>query len=105
AAPGLARAAERAPPGAGLSRDLARRSEQGGDAAARRAAMLRVNPLYVLRNHLAQRAIEAAQRGDASEIDRLLVLLRDPYTERPGFESYACPPAAGEPAVAVSCSS
>ncbi len=103
--PWLALFADRAPARAWLDRYLARLSEQGGDAAARRAAMLRVNPLYVLRNHLAQRAIEAAQRGDAPEIDRLLVLLRDPYTERPGFESYACPPAAGEPAVAVSCSS
>ncbi|MGA0583238.1 MAG: hypothetical protein ACO2ER_04945 [Castellaniella sp.] len=71
----------------------------------RRAAMNRANPVYVLRNHLAQRAIEAAQQGDASEIDRLLALLRDPYTERPGFDLYALPPAADEPAVPVSCSS
>ncbi len=88
-----------------LERYLARRAAQGGDAALRRAAMDRANPLYVLRNHLAQHAIEAAQRGDASEIDRLLTLLRDPYTERPGAESYARPPAADEPVVAVSCSS
>jgi uncharacterized protein YdiU (UPF0061 family) len=67
--------------------------------------MDRANPLYVLRNHLAQRAIEAAQRGDASEIDLLLGLLRDPYTERPGFESHARPPADDTPAVPVSCSS
>jgi len=88
-----------------LDRYLARRAMQGGDEAARRAGMDRVNPVYVLRNHLAQRAIEAAQQGDASEIDRLSNLLRDPYAERPGFEFYARPPAADAPAVAVSCSS
>lgn len=103
--PWLALFADPAPARAWLDRYLARRAGQGGDAAARRAAMDRANPLYVLRNHLAQRAIEAAQRGDASEIDLLLGLLRDPYTERPGFESHARPPADDTPAVPVSCSS
>ncbi|CDM24389.1 protein adenylyltransferase SelO [Castellaniella defragrans] len=103
--PWLALFADPAPARAWLDRYLARRAGQGGDAAARRAAMDRANPLYVLRNHLAQRAIEAAQRGDASEIDLLLGLLRDPYTERPGFESHAQPPADDTPAVPVSCSS
>ncbi|MFV0283925.1 MAG: protein adenylyltransferase SelO [Castellaniella sp.] len=94
-----------APARAWLDRYLVRRTGQGGDAPARRAAMLRANPLYVLRNHLAQRAIEAAQRHDATEIDHLLTVLRDPYTERPGFEFYARPPAADARAVPVSCSS
>jgi uncharacterized protein YdiU (UPF0061 family) len=88
-----------------LERYLARRAQSGPADEARRAAMQRANPLYVLRNHLAQQAIEAAQGGDASEIDRLMELLRDPWTERPGREAYARPPAADAPAVAVSCSS
>jgi uncharacterized protein YdiU (UPF0061 family) len=94
-----------APARAWLERYRARLALAGSDARARREAMNRVNPLYVLRNHLAQAAIEAAQQGDASEIDRLLGLLRDPCTELPGFEAYARPPAADAPAVAVSCSS
>ncbi|MGB3426308.1 MAG: YdiU family protein [Castellaniella sp.] len=105
AGPWLALFADPAPAQAWLDRYLVRRAGQGGDAEARRVAMNRVNPLYVLRNHLAQHAIEAAQRGDASEIDRLWALLRDPYTERPGFERHALPPADDAPAVAVSCSS
>jgi uncharacterized protein YdiU (UPF0061 family) len=105
AGPWLALFADPVPARAWLDRYLARRSGQGGDVEMRRAAMNGANPLYVLRNHLAQRAIEAAQQGDASEVERLWALLRDPYTERPGFERYAQPPAGDAPAVAVSCSS
>ena len=105
ARPWLALFADPAPAQAWLDRCLARWASQDGDAATRRATMHRANPVYVLRNHLAQQAIETAQQGDASEIDRLLTLLRDPWTERPGFESYARPPADDVPAVAVSCSS
>jgi uncharacterized protein YdiU (UPF0061 family) len=58
-----------------------------------------------LRNHLAQAAIDAAQQDDASEIDVLLDLLRDPYTERPGYEAYAAQPPEDVDPVPVSCSS
>jgi uncharacterized protein YdiU (UPF0061 family) len=54
----------------------------------RRELMNRTNPKYVLRNYLAQQAIDKATQGDNSEIERLLQLLRDPYAEQPGFESY-----------------
>lgn len=49
------------------------------------------NPKYVLRNYLAQRAIEKAEQGDPSEVHTLLELLRAPYDEREGFEAYAEP--------------
>lgn len=73
--------------------------------AERKAGMRAVNPVYVLRNHLAQRAIDAAQTGDASVIDTLLMLLRDPYTEREGYEYYASAPPPSEASIQVSCSS
>uniref|UniRef100_UPI00333FBB6B protein adenylyltransferase SelO n=1 Tax=Castellaniella defragrans TaxID=75697 RepID=UPI00333FBB6B len=88
-----------------LDRYRARLAGQQWAPAERRADMRRANPLYVLRNHLAQRAIEAAQQGDAAGIERLLSLLRDPYTERADAADYAVPPPAGTPGVAVSCSS
>jgi uncharacterized protein YdiU (UPF0061 family) len=47
----------------------------------------------------------AAAQGDAGEIDVLLDLLRDPYTERPGFESYAALPPEWASQLEVSCSS
>lgn len=71
----------------------------------RRQAMDSVNPLYVLRNHLAQRAIDAAGQGDASEIDALLKCLRQPYAHHEGFDDYARPPTPDVAVAALSCSS
>ncbi len=71
----------------------------------RRDRMDRVNPKYILRNYLAQGAIEKAQQKDYSEIDRLLQLLQDPYTEQPGMESYAAAPPNWGKHLSVSCSS
>ncbi|MDR0066821.1 selenoprotein O and cysteine-containing protein, partial [Acinetobacter sp. 11520] len=47
------------------------------------ANMQKANPVYILRNHMAQRAIEAAERDDFSEVDRLFKLLNHPYTRQP----------------------
>ena len=67
--------------------------------------MNRVNPQYVLRNYLAQTAIEKAQHKDFSEIDRLFTLLQDPFTDQPGMEPYALPPPNWGKHLSVSCSS
>jgi uncharacterized protein YdiU (UPF0061 family) len=80
------------------------RAEQSDDAE-RATRMNAVNPKYVLRNHLAQAAIEAAQRGDASEIERLMQLLRKPCDEHPELERYAAEPPAEARHIEVSCSS
>jgi uncharacterized protein YdiU (UPF0061 family) len=55
----------------------------------RRAAMHAVNPWFVLRNYVAQQAIDAATAGDPSLVHMLLELLRDPYTEQPAFAHFA----------------
>jgi hypothetical protein len=81
------------------------RAEKSDDGE-RQARMNHVNPKYILRNHLAQQAItQAVQQKDYSEIDRLLNLLSDPFTEQPGMEAYAAPPPPGQPQIIVSCSS
>ena len=48
-----------------------------------RALMNRVNPKYVFRNYLAQQAIDALERGDASVLERLMKVLERPYDEQP----------------------
>jgi uncharacterized protein YdiU (UPF0061 family) len=77
----------------GLSRWLERyRSRvvsEGVTDPLRRERMNRVNPKYVLRNYLAQQAIDAAENGDASEIERLLDVLRRPYDEQLEYQRYA----------------
>ena len=55
----------------------------------RRRRMNSVNPKYVLRNYMAQMAIDKAQQGDFSLIHELLELLRHPYDEQPDKEDFA----------------
>lgn len=71
------------------------------------ANMQKANPIYILRNHMAQRAIEAAERDDFSEVDRLFKLLNHPYTRQPELEQPQDlgPLPSDVPDVAVSCSS
>ena len=63
--------------------------QQGIDDAARRDQMNAVNPKYVLRNYLAQLAIDDAERGDFAKVNELLDLLRRPYDEQPAHQAYA----------------
>jgi uncharacterized protein YdiU (UPF0061 family) len=79
-------------------------SENSKDSE-RKVRMDAVNPKYVLRNHLAQQAIEQAERRDYSEIDSLLALLSKPYDEQPEMQRYAEPPPESARHIVVSCSS
>ena len=56
---------------------------------AHQALMNQNNPKYVLRNYLAQQAIELAEKGDFSEIHNLQHLLKQPYDEQKDYEKYA----------------
>lgn len=69
--------------------------------------MLTANPHYVLRNHMAQKAIELAERDDFSEVDRLFKLLQTPYTKQEHLEQPEDlgPLASDIPEIQVSCSS
>jgi uncharacterized protein YdiU (UPF0061 family) len=80
------------------------KQEQSTDGA-RRLAMRAVNPKYVLRNYLAQIAIEKAQNMDFSEIGKLLEVLERPFDEQPENEKYAGLPPDWADQLEVSCSS
>ncbi len=55
----------------------------GSPEARRRSRMQAANPKYVLRNYLAQLAIEKAEAGDHRLLHELLDLVRRPYDEQP----------------------
>jgi uncharacterized protein YdiU (UPF0061 family) len=55
------------------------------------AAMDRVNPCYIPRNHLVEEALRAATLHDLEPVRRLLAVVSDPFEERLGLERYAEP--------------
>jgi len=73
--------------------------------ADRSNRMFSVNPKYILRNHIVQRAIEMAENDDFSEVEKLLEILSQPYSDHPVDEFYENPPKPGTPKLVVSCSS
>jgi serine/tyrosine/threonine adenylyltransferase len=88
------------------ARRYAERLGQGGlPDAQRHLKMNLVNPKYLLRNHLAEVAIQRAQAGDFSEVERLLKVLSRPFDEQPDAEADAGFPPEWAQSIEVSCSS
>ena len=64
------------------------------------------NPKFVLRNYLAQQAIDIAQnQKDFSEVENLLHVLQSPFEEHPEFDRYAAFPPDWGKHLEISCSS
>ncbi|KAG3140603.1 Selenoprotein O [Phytophthora idaei] len=86
------------------------RIKDEGDAASdaeRRRRMLEVNPLFVLRNHVAQRAIDLAHEGDYDGVHHIFELITNPFNE-PSNDSdleFARPQDPSTAPLCVSCSS
>ena len=59
------------------------------EAAA--AAMDRVNPIYIPRNHLVEAALSAAESDDLGPLHTLIKAISHPYDRRPGLDDYAQP--------------
>jgi protein adenylyltransferase len=72
-----------------LRRYVQRCLDAGASDTERRQRMNAVNPKFVLRNYLAQLAIDRAEQGDPYGVRELLEVLRRPYDEQPGRDAYA----------------
>ncbi|BBV76060.1 UPF0061 protein [Raoultella planticola] len=81
----------------------ARLRDEAIDDAQRQQQMQSVNPALVLRNWLAQRAIEQAEQGEMSELTRLHEALSQPFTDRD--DDYVNRPPDWGRRLEVSCSS
>ena len=81
------------------------KEEGSGEWQPRSARMKMVNPQYILRNYLLQQAIEKAQAGDFSEVDKLLSVMRTPFDTQQGAEAYAQPAPKWAKELCISCSS
>ncbi len=69
-----------------------RLGEESSDGQARAAAMRRMNPAFIPRNHLVEAALDAAtSRQDFQPFEDLLAVISRPYDERPGLERYSAP--------------
>jgi len=82
-----------------------RLQQQSSSEQQRHQQMQSVNPKYVLRNYMAQAAIDAAQQGDYTEVNLLLEVLQAPFAEHPQAEKYAGLPPDWAEQISVSCSS
>lgn len=58
-------------------------------AIARHQKMKKINPKYVLKNHMLQDAIDLAENGDFSGVNNLLMIAQSPYDEHPEFDYLA----------------
>lgn len=78
---------------------------ENSDDQMRKIAMDKVNPKYILRNYLAQIAIEKAEQGDFSEVNTLLKILENPFDEQEGYNKYAKLPPDWANDLNINCSS
>jgi uncharacterized protein YdiU (UPF0061 family) len=72
-----------------LQKYAQRLQQEPAEPEAIRESMLSANPKYVLRNYLAQQAIEAAATGDLSVLNRLMEVLKTPFAEQPEHDDLA----------------
>ena len=79
---------------------------EGSTVSTRGPRMREANPKYILRNYMAQQAITAIEaHDDPTELERLMMLLRDPFAEHEKYSGYADAPPEWGRHLEVSCSS
>ncbi|CNH89082.1 selenoprotein O [Yersinia intermedia] len=83
----------------------ARLQQEPIDDAQRQYLMKAVNPKYILRNYLAQQAIDHAEKDDIQPLQRLHQALQHPFAEQPEFDDLAKLPPDWGKHLEISCSS
>ena len=71
----------------------------------RKKMMEQANPKFILRNYLAQEAIQDAEKSDFTRLIKLLEVLKNPYAENPEFDDFAKAPPEWGKKLEISCSS
>ncbi|MBU2880266.1 protein adenylyltransferase SelO [Aliiglaciecola lipolytica] len=84
---------------------IAKLAEESIPKNERLVTMKEANPKFILRNYLAQNAINEAEKGSFDECKRLLKVLSNPFDEQPEFERYAQTPPDWGQSMEISCSS
>ncbi len=80
-----------------------RLADEGGSADARRAAMRKVNPAFIARNHRVEEALKIAEIGDYGLFERLLDVIVRPFDDQPANARYLDPPQPHEVVRATFC--
>lgn len=65
-----------------------RLSKEANSSAERKKKMQATNPRYVLRNYMAQLAIDKAEKGDYSLVEELYTMLQKPYQQQAEYEQW-----------------
>jgi len=82
-----------------------RLDNEAASAPIRQQQMHSVNPVYLLRNYMAEEAIREAQQGDYRLVNTLLAVLRNPFEEKDEYQHYAGQPPEWAGGICLSCSS
>ena len=82
-----------------------RLSKENIEEKKQKNLMMKSNPKYILRNYLAQEAIEAAQQGDFSVLNKLLEVLKNPFIENQKYNEFSKAPPEWGKKLEISCSS
>ena len=82
-----------------------RQTKEGLSVDKKVISMNQVNPKFILRNYMAQEAIEAAENNDFSTLETLIIILSKPFEEHEEFQNFANKSPAWAKDLEISCSS
>jgi len=82
-----------------------RQTKEGLSVDKKVISMNQVNPKFILRNYMAQEAIEAAENNDFSSLETLIIILSKPFEEHEEFQNFANKSPAWAKDLEISCSS